>query len=153
MPYITKVLSCCLLSVIHLFCCFVDFLSSWNRSVRYFLSRLSYWQSKYSNKQISKRVITKMVATFWRRGLIYSKKKKRKTTTRSEWRPKAKKEKVFCILNMGVCKCKQRNVTNQFCYVCRMNVCESCMIKDHQRVSIFPLSFLEEGRPLRIVAP
>ena len=35
---------------------------------------------------------------------------------------------------MGVCKCKQRNVTNQFCYVCRMNVCESCMVKDHQRV-------------------
>lgn len=37
---------------------------------------------------------------------------------------------------MGVCKCKQRNVTNQFCYVCRMNVCESCMVKDHQRCII-----------------
>ncbi|XP_065661784.1 zinc finger protein-like 1 homolog isoform X2 [Hydra vulgaris] len=37
---------------------------------------------------------------------------------------------------MGVCKCKQRNVTNQFCYVCRMNVCESCIVKDHQRCII-----------------
>lgn len=37
---------------------------------------------------------------------------------------------------MGVCKCKQRNVTNQFCYVCRTNVCESCMVKDHQRCII-----------------
>lgn len=37
---------------------------------------------------------------------------------------------------MGVCKCKQRNVTNQFCYVCRMNVCESCMVKDHQKCII-----------------
>lgn len=46
------------------------------------------------------------------------------------------KYKLFYSLKkMGVCKCKQRNVTNQFCYVCRMNVCESCMVKDHQRVS------------------
>jgi len=37
---------------------------------------------------------------------------------------------------MGVCKCKQRNVTNQFCYICRMNVCESCMVKDHERCII-----------------
>lgn len=37
---------------------------------------------------------------------------------------------------MGVCKCEKRNVTNQFCYICRMNVCESCIVKNHGRCVI-----------------
>lgn len=36
---------------------------------------------------------------------------------------------------MGLCKCPKRDVTNQFCYEHRVNVCENCMVKSHPKVS------------------
>ena len=37
---------------------------------------------------------------------------------------------------MGLCKCPKRKVTNLFCFVHRVNVCEDCMVGQHPRVSI-----------------
>jgi len=34
---------------------------------------------------------------------------------------------------MGLCKCPQRKVTNQFCFEHRVNVCEHCMVKKHPK--------------------
>jgi len=34
---------------------------------------------------------------------------------------------------MGLCKCPQRKVTNQFCFEHRVNVCEHCMVNRHQK--------------------
>ncbi|KAL5285359.1 ZFPL1 family protein [Megaselia abdita] len=34
---------------------------------------------------------------------------------------------------MGLCKCPKRQVTNQFCYEHRVNVCENCMIENHPK--------------------
>ena len=36
---------------------------------------------------------------------------------------------------MGLCKCPKRKVTSLFCYVHKVNVCESCMVEQHPRVS------------------
>lgn len=38
---------------------------------------------------------------------------------------------------MGLCKCPKRQVTNQFCYEHRVNVCEYCMISSHTKVCEF----------------
>ncbi|CAG0883497.1 unnamed protein product [Darwinula stevensoni] len=37
---------------------------------------------------------------------------------------------------MGLCKCPKRKVTNQFCFEHRVNVCEYCMVSNHQFVRI-----------------
>nr|ACO14904.1 Zinc finger protein-like 1 [Caligus clemensi] len=34
---------------------------------------------------------------------------------------------------MGLCKCPRRNMTNQFCYEHRVNVCENCMVDNHKK--------------------
>ncbi len=39
---------------------------------------------------------------------------------------------------MGLCKCPKRRVTNLFCFVHRVNVCEDCMVAQHPRVSDKP---------------
>lgn len=36
---------------------------------------------------------------------------------------------------MGLCKCPKRRVTNLFCFVHRVNVCEDCMVNSHATVS------------------
>ena len=38
-------------------------------------------------------------------------------------------------IGMGLCKCPKRKVTNLFCYVHKVNVCENCMVEQHPRVS------------------
>jgi len=38
------------------------------------------------------------------------------------------------LINMGLCKCSKRRVTNLFCFVHRVNVCEQCMLQEHPRV-------------------
>lgn len=42
---------------------------------------------------------------------------------------------------MGLCKCPKRDVTNQFCYEHRVNVCENCMVKSHPKVREIVLWF------------
>ena len=42
---------------------------------------------------------------------------------------------------MGLCKCPQRKVTNQFCFEHRVNVCEHCMVNRHQKVGAVPPEF------------
>ena len=39
-------------------------------------------------------------------------------------------------LEMGLCRCEKRRVTNLFCFVHQVNVCEDCMISQHHRVSL-----------------
>ncbi|KAM7363690.1 zinc finger protein-like 1 homolog [Cochliomyia hominivorax] len=34
---------------------------------------------------------------------------------------------------MGLCKCPKRQVTNQFCFKHRVNVCEHCMVQSHPK--------------------
>jgi hypothetical protein len=34
---------------------------------------------------------------------------------------------------MGLCKCPKRKVTNLFCYEHRVNVCEFCLVQNHQK--------------------
>ncbi|XP_068027212.1 zinc finger protein-like 1, partial [Melanerpes formicivorus] len=34
---------------------------------------------------------------------------------------------------MGLCKCPKRKVTNLFCFEHRVNVCESCLVTNHQK--------------------
>jgi len=34
---------------------------------------------------------------------------------------------------MGLCKCPKRQVTNQFCFEHRVNVCENCMVNSHPK--------------------
>lgn len=34
---------------------------------------------------------------------------------------------------MGLCKCPKRKVTNLFCYVHRVNVCEYCLVANHPK--------------------
>uniref|UniRef100_A0A0K8TLZ4 Zinc finger protein-like 1 homolog n=1 Tax=Tabanus bromius TaxID=304241 RepID=A0A0K8TLZ4_TABBR len=34
---------------------------------------------------------------------------------------------------MGLCKCPKRQVTNQFCFEHRVNVCENCMVTNHPK--------------------
>lgn len=35
---------------------------------------------------------------------------------------------------MGLCKCAKRKVTNLFCFEHDVNVCEDCLVADHERV-------------------
>ena len=42
------------------------------------------------------------------------------------------KEKI-----MGLCKCQKRKVTNLFCFEHDVNVCEYCLVADHERVYIY----------------
>ncbi len=35
---------------------------------------------------------------------------------------------------MGLCKCPKRKVTNLFCFEHDVNVCEYCLVADHERV-------------------
>uniref|UniRef100_A0A182PTU6 Zinc finger protein-like 1 homolog n=1 Tax=Anopheles epiroticus TaxID=199890 RepID=A0A182PTU6_9DIPT len=37
---------------------------------------------------------------------------------------------------MGLCKCPKRQVTTQFCFEHRVNVCENCMVVNHTKVNI-----------------
>uniref|UniRef100_A0A8D0L302 Zinc finger protein-like 1 n=1 Tax=Sphenodon punctatus TaxID=8508 RepID=A0A8D0L302_SPHPU len=36
---------------------------------------------------------------------------------------------------MGLCKCPKRKVTNLFCFEHRVNVCESCLVANHAKVT------------------
>ena len=36
---------------------------------------------------------------------------------------------------MGLCKCPKKKVTSLFCFEHRVNVCEHCLVTNHQRVS------------------
>jgi len=36
---------------------------------------------------------------------------------------------------MGLCKCQKRKVTNLFCFEHDVNVCEDCLVADHERVN------------------
>lgn len=36
---------------------------------------------------------------------------------------------------MGLCKCPKRKVTNLFCFEHRVNVCEWCLVANHESVS------------------
>merc|ERR1711892_91141 len=38
-----------------------------------------------------------------------------------------------CLTDMGLCKCPKRKVTNLFCYVHRVNVCEYCLVQNHPK--------------------
>ncbi len=45
---------------------------------------------------------------------------------------------------MGLCKCQKRKVTNLFCFEHDVNVCEDCLVADHERVNqriLFPLFY------------
>ena len=35
---------------------------------------------------------------------------------------------------MGLCKCPKKKVTNLFCFEHRVNVCEHCLVANHQKV-------------------
>ena len=35
---------------------------------------------------------------------------------------------------MGLCKCAKRKVTNLFCFEHDVNVCEDCLVSEHERV-------------------
>lgn len=37
---------------------------------------------------------------------------------------------------MGLCKCPKRKVTNLFCFEHRVNVCEHCLVSNHNKVSV-----------------
>lgn len=37
---------------------------------------------------------------------------------------------------MGLCKCPKRQVTTQFCFEHRVNVCENCMVVNHQKCTV-----------------
>lgn len=39
-------------------------------------------------------------------------------------------------IRMGLCKCPKRQVTNQFCFEHRVNVCEHCMVNSHPKVIV-----------------
>lgn len=38
---------------------------------------------------------------------------------------------------MGLCKCPKRKVTNLFCFEHRVNVCEHCLVSNHNKVSVW----------------
>lgn len=38
-------------------------------------------------------------------------------------------------VTMGLCKCPKRKVTNLFCFEHRVNVCEHCLVSNHNKVS------------------
>lgn len=38
---------------------------------------------------------------------------------------------------MGLCKCPKRKVTNLFCFEHRVNVCEHCLVSNHNKVSAY----------------
>jgi hypothetical protein len=40
---------------------------------------------------------------------------------------------------MGLCKCPKRKVTNLFCFEHDVNVCEYCLVANHERVNFFLL--------------
>jgi len=47
---------------------------------------------------------------------------------------------------MGLCKCPKRRVTQHFCFEHKVNVCEFCMIHDHQKCIVHPyLQWLEDS--------
>jgi hypothetical protein len=69
---------------------------------------------------------------------------------------------------MGLCKCPKKKVTNLFCFVHKVNVCEHCMIESHPRcvvqsylkwledsdfdpLCVFCSQSLEEGEVVRLV--
>jgi hypothetical protein len=43
---------------------------------------------------------------------------------------------------MGLCKCQRRKVTNLFCFEHDVNVCEYCLVADHERVYFNFIYFL-----------
>ncbi|XP_065919226.1 zinc finger protein-like 1 homolog [Dysidea avara] len=47
---------------------------------------------------------------------------------------------------MGLCKCPKRKVTNLFCYVHKVNVCEHCMVEQHPRCVVHSyVNWLEDS--------
>jgi hypothetical protein len=38
---------------------------------------------------------------------------------------------------MGLCKCAKKKVTNIFCFEHNVNVCEHCLVSDHERVNSY----------------
>ena len=38
------------------------------------------------------------------------------------------------VQEMGLCKCPKRKVTNLFCFEHRVNVCEHCLVSNHNKV-------------------
>ncbi|CAI8019076.1 Zinc finger protein-like 1 [Geodia barretti] len=47
---------------------------------------------------------------------------------------------------MGLCRCEKRRVTNLFCFVHQVNVCEDCMISQHHRCVVQSyLKWLEDA--------
>ncbi|XP_054153163.1 zinc finger protein-like 1 [Oppia nitens] len=47
---------------------------------------------------------------------------------------------------MGLCKCPKKKVTNQFCFNCKVNVCEYCMTTSHQKCFVAPyIQWLEDS--------
>lgn len=42
---------------------------------------------------------------------------------------------------MGLCKCQKRKVTNLFCFEHDVNVCEYCLVADHERVYIYEIFY------------
>ena len=47
------------------------------------------------------------------------------------------RSKAQSISVMGLCKCPKKKVTNLFCFEHRVNVCENCLVANHQRVSFY----------------
>lgn len=51
------------------------------------------------------------------------------------WIPCVAKNINSTDIIMGLCKCPKKRVTNLFCFAHKVNVCEHCMVEQHQRVS------------------
>ncbi|KAF3841328.1 hypothetical protein F7725_007190 [Dissostichus mawsoni] len=47
-------------------------------------------------------------------------------------------------VTMGLCKCPKRKVTNLFCFEHRVNVCEHCLVSNHNKVNVFHWSCLND---------
>ena len=61
---------------------------------------------------------------------------------------------------MGLCKCPKRKVTNLFCFEHRVNVCESCLVANHESVGgregdwrqLMQLNYLVRGADVPVLA-
>ena len=45
---------------------------------------------------------------------------------------------------MGLCKCQKRKVTNLFCFEHDVNVCEYCLVADHEGVKKKAIIFIKK---------
>lgn len=54
---------------------------------------------------------------------------------------------------MGLCKCEKRKVTNLFCFEHDVNVCEYCLVTEHERVCfILALKYFNQFRQINIIS-